>query len=65
MLHVTAFSFDTQVHSASSDEDDSSQIHQSSKTKLTSGTKKGKESRFAELYILHALYSCVPSGNRL
>ncbi|NWT96613.1 SETB2 methyltransferase, partial [Urocynchramus pylzowi] len=37
------FSFDTQVHSASSDEDDSSQIHQSSKTKLTSGTKKGKE----------------------
>lgn len=31
------------VHSASSDEDDSSQIHQSSKTKLTSGTKKGKE----------------------
>ncbi|NXB43526.1 SETB2 methyltransferase, partial [Leucopsar rothschildi] len=41
--HITAFSFDTQVHSASSDEDDSSQIHQSSKTKLTSGTKKGKE----------------------
>lgn len=31
------------VQSASSDEDDSSQIHQSSKTKLTSGTKKGKE----------------------
>ncbi|NXC03564.1 SETB2 methyltransferase, partial [Orthonyx spaldingii] len=31
------------VHSASSDEDDSSHIHQSSKTKLTSGTKKGKE----------------------
>ncbi|XP_059696290.1 histone-lysine N-methyltransferase SETDB2 [Haemorhous mexicanus] len=31
------------VHSASSDEDDSSQIHQPSKTKLTSGTKKGKE----------------------
>ncbi|XP_014724318.1 PREDICTED: histone-lysine N-methyltransferase SETDB2 isoform X3 [Sturnus vulgaris] len=31
------------VHSASSDEDDSSQIHQSSKTKLTRGTKKGKE----------------------
>ncbi|NXY21074.1 SETB2 methyltransferase, partial [Atrichornis clamosus] len=40
---ITAFSFDTQVHSASSDEDDSSQIHQSRKTKLTSGTKKGKE----------------------
>ncbi|OWK56211.1 histone-lysine N-methyltransferase SETDB2 isoform X1 [Lonchura striata] len=31
------------VHSVSSDEGDSSQIHQSSKTKLTSGTKKGKE----------------------
>ncbi|XP_077030785.1 histone-lysine N-methyltransferase SETDB2 [Agelaius phoeniceus] len=31
------------VHSASSDEDDSSQIHQPSKTKLTSGTKKGKQ----------------------
>ncbi|RMC07147.1 hypothetical protein DUI87_16603 [Hirundo rustica rustica] len=41
--HITAFSFDAQVHSASSDEDDSSQIHQSSKTKLTSGTMKGKE----------------------
>ncbi|NXC92890.1 SETB2 methyltransferase, partial [Certhia familiaris] len=41
--HITAFLFDTQVHSASSDEDDSSQIHQSSKTKQTSGTKKGKE----------------------
>ncbi|NWV31483.1 SETB2 methyltransferase, partial [Grantiella picta] len=40
---ITVFSFDTQVPSASSDEDDSSQIHQSSKTKLTSGTKKGKE----------------------
>ncbi|NXO87717.1 SETB2 methyltransferase, partial [Sitta europaea] len=39
---ITAFSFDTQVYDASSDEDDSSQIHQSSKTKLTSGTKKGK-----------------------
>lgn len=39
---------DTLVHSASSDEDNSSQPHQSSKTKLTSGTKKGK-SRFAEL----------------
>ncbi|XP_065715619.2 histone-lysine N-methyltransferase SETDB2 isoform X2 [Patagioenas fasciata] len=34
---------DTLVHSASSDEENSSQIHQSSKTKLTSGTKKGKE----------------------
>ncbi|XP_009880676.1 PREDICTED: histone-lysine N-methyltransferase SETDB2 [Charadrius vociferus] len=34
---------DTLVHSASSDEDNSSQIHQSSKTKLTSGTKKRKE----------------------
>ncbi|NXU91705.1 SETB2 methyltransferase, partial [Xiphorhynchus elegans] len=41
--YITAFSFDTQVHSASSDEDNSSQIHQSSKTKVTSGTKKGKE----------------------
>ncbi|NXS18569.1 SETB2 methyltransferase, partial [Mystacornis crossleyi] len=41
--HITAFSFDTQVHSASSDEDGASQIHQSSKTKLTGGTKKGKE----------------------
>ncbi|NXE64393.1 SETB2 methyltransferase, partial [Calcarius ornatus] len=40
---VITFSFDTQVHSASSHEDDSSQIHQPSKTKLTSGTKKGKE----------------------
>ncbi|XP_074995738.1 histone-lysine N-methyltransferase SETDB2 isoform X2 [Calonectris borealis] len=34
---------DTLVHSASSDEDNSSQIHQSSKTKPTSGTKKRKE----------------------
>ncbi|XP_074422047.1 histone-lysine N-methyltransferase SETDB2 isoform X2 [Larus michahellis] len=34
---------DTLVRAASSDEDNSSQIHQSSKTKLTSGTKKGKE----------------------
>ncbi|NXC24190.1 SETB2 methyltransferase, partial [Campylorhamphus procurvoides] len=40
---IITFSFDTQVHSASSDEDNSSQIHQSSKTKVTSGTKKGKE----------------------
>ncbi|NWU28763.1 SETB2 methyltransferase, partial [Dyaphorophyia castanea] len=43
MVIIITFSFDTQVHSASSDEDGSSQIHQSSKTKLTSGTKKGKE----------------------
>ncbi|NXI80867.1 SETB2 methyltransferase, partial [Rhipidura dahli] len=42
-LVIITFSFDTQVHSASSDEDDSSQIHQSSKTKLTGGTKKRKE----------------------
>ncbi|NWR31163.1 SETB2 methyltransferase, partial [Tachuris rubrigastra] len=41
--YITAFSFDTQVHSASSEEDNSSQIHQSSKTKVNSGTKKGKE----------------------
>ncbi|NWQ77851.1 SETB2 methyltransferase, partial [Columbina picui] len=34
---------DTLVNSASSDEDNSSQIHQSSKTKPTSGTTKGKE----------------------
>ncbi|NXN26341.1 SETB2 methyltransferase, partial [Nycticryphes semicollaris] len=34
---------DTLVHSVSSDEDNSSQIHQSSKTTLTSGTKKGEE----------------------
>ncbi|NWH57515.1 SETB2 methyltransferase, partial [Geococcyx californianus] len=34
---------DTLVPSATSDEDNSSEIHQSSKTKLTSGTKKGKE----------------------
>ncbi|NWW46549.1 SETB2 methyltransferase, partial [Pedionomus torquatus] len=33
---------DTVVHGASSDEDHSSQLHQSSKTKLTSGTNKGK-----------------------
>ncbi|NXP23051.1 SETB2 methyltransferase, partial [Scytalopus superciliaris] len=38
---IITLSFDTQVHS--SDEDNSSQIHQSSKTKVTSGTKKGKE----------------------
>ncbi|NXY59757.1 SETB2 methyltransferase, partial [Callaeas wilsoni] len=40
---VITFSFDIQVHSASSDEDDSSQIHHASETKLTSGTKKGIE----------------------
>ncbi|NXM71194.1 SETB2 methyltransferase, partial [Serilophus lunatus] len=40
---IITFSFDIQVHSASSDEDNSSQIHQSSKTKVTSGTKKGNE----------------------
>ncbi|NWI16971.1 SETB2 methyltransferase, partial [Crypturellus soui] len=34
---------DTLVHSASSDEDNSYQPHQSSTTKLTTGTKKGKE----------------------
>ncbi|NXN94053.1 SETB2 methyltransferase, partial [Rhinopomastus cyanomelas] len=34
---------DALVHSVSTDEDDSSQIHQSSKTKPTSGTKKSKE----------------------
>ncbi|KFV62153.1 Histone-lysine N-methyltransferase SETDB2, partial [Dryobates pubescens] len=34
---------DPLVHSASSDEDNSAQSHQSSKTKLTSGTKEGKE----------------------
>uniref|UniRef100_A0A674HW02 Histone-lysine N-methyltransferase SETDB2 n=1 Tax=Terrapene triunguis TaxID=2587831 RepID=A0A674HW02_9SAUR len=33
----------TLVHDASSDEDDSSQPQQSTKTKLTTGTKKGKE----------------------
>ncbi|XP_053889560.1 histone-lysine N-methyltransferase SETDB2-like [Malaclemys terrapin pileata] len=33
----------TLVHDASSDEDDSSQSQQSTKTKLTTGTKKGKE----------------------
>ncbi|NWV73050.1 SETB2 methyltransferase, partial [Dasyornis broadbenti] len=43
VIIIISFSFDTQMHSASSEEDDSSQIHQSSKTKLTSGTKKGKE----------------------
>ncbi|KFQ34903.1 Histone-lysine N-methyltransferase SETDB2, partial [Mesitornis unicolor] len=34
---------DTLVHSAPSNEDNNSQIHHSSKTKLTSGRKKGKE----------------------
>ncbi|XP_042661973.1 histone-lysine N-methyltransferase SETDB2 isoform X2 [Tyto alba] len=41
--HQLKMEIDTWVHSASSDEDCGSQIHQSSKTKLTSGTKKGKE----------------------
>ncbi|KAM6213057.1 histone-lysine N-methyltransferase SETDB2 isoform 2-T2 [Sarcoramphus papa] len=41
--HQLKMEVDALVHSASSDEDNSSQIHQSSKTKLTSGTKKGKE----------------------
>ncbi|XP_054686122.1 histone-lysine N-methyltransferase SETDB2 isoform X2 [Grus americana] len=41
--HQLKTEIDTLVHSASSDEDNSSQIHQSSETKLTSGTKKGKE----------------------
>lgn len=43
---------DTLVHSASSDEDNISQPQHSSKTELTSGTNKEKESRFAELQIL-------------
>ncbi|NXC45704.1 SETB2 methyltransferase, partial [Penelope pileata] len=41
--HQLKMEGDTLVHSASSDEDNSSQPHQSSKTKLTSGTKKEKE----------------------
>ncbi|XP_008946346.1 PREDICTED: histone-lysine N-methyltransferase SETDB2, partial [Merops nubicus] len=41
--HQLKMESDPLVHSASSDEDNSSQIHQSSKTKLTSGAKKGKE----------------------
>ncbi|XP_064031966.1 histone-lysine N-methyltransferase SETDB2 isoform X2 [Pogoniulus pusillus] len=41
--HQLKREIDALVHSASSDEDNSSQIHQSSKAKLTSGTKKGKE----------------------
>ncbi|NXI93338.1 SETB2 methyltransferase, partial [Psophia crepitans] len=41
--HQLKMEIDALLHSASSDEDNSSQIHQSSKTKLTSGTKKGKE----------------------
>ncbi|XP_062438004.1 histone-lysine N-methyltransferase SETDB2 [Rhea pennata] len=41
--HHLKMEVDTLVHSASSDEDNSSQPHQSSKTKLTIGTKKGKE----------------------
>ncbi|KAM9299841.1 histone-lysine N-methyltransferase SETDB2 isoform 1-T1 [Morus bassanus] len=41
--HQLKMETDTLVHSASSDEENSSQIRQSSKTKLTSGTKKRKE----------------------
>ncbi|NXR08032.1 SETB2 methyltransferase, partial [Semnornis frantzii] len=41
--HHLKMEIDTLVHSAYSDDDNSSQIHQSSKAKLTSGTKKGKE----------------------
>ncbi|NXP43619.1 SETB2 methyltransferase, partial [Heliornis fulica] len=41
--HQLKMEIDTLVHSVSSDEDNNSWIHQSSKTKLTSGTKKGKE----------------------
>ncbi|NXA33847.1 SETB2 methyltransferase, partial [Eudromia elegans] len=41
--HQLKMEVDTFVHSASSDEDNSSQPHQSSTTKLTTGTKKGKE----------------------
>ncbi|NXG64469.1 SETB2 methyltransferase, partial [Hemiprocne comata] len=41
--HQLKVGIDTLVYIASSDEENSSQIHQSSKTKLTSGTKKGKE----------------------
>ncbi|NWI88835.1 SETB2 methyltransferase, partial [Pitta sordida] len=43
MVKIITFPFDTQVHSASSDEDNSSQSHQTSKTKVTSGTEKGKK----------------------
>ncbi|NXL92946.1 SETB2 methyltransferase, partial [Alectura lathami] len=41
--HQLKMEVDTLVQSASSDEDNSSQRHQSSKTKVTSGTKKEKE----------------------
>uniref|UniRef100_A0A6G1RN46 Histone-lysine N-methyltransferase SETDB2 n=1 Tax=Hypotaenidia okinawae TaxID=2861861 RepID=A0A6G1RN46_9GRUI len=41
--HQLKTEIDTLVHSVSSDEDNNSRIHQSSKTKITSGTKKGKE----------------------
>nr|XP_025964170.1 histone-lysine N-methyltransferase SETDB2-like [Dromaius novaehollandiae] len=41
--HRLKMEVDTSVHSASSNEENSSQSHQSSKTKLTTGTKKGKE----------------------
>ncbi|KAM9247333.1 histone-lysine N-methyltransferase SETDB2 isoform 3-T3 [Leptosomus discolor] len=43
--HQLKMEIDTLVHTASSDEDNSSQIHQSSKTKLTSGTKKRKKTQ--------------------
>ncbi|KFV83246.1 Histone-lysine N-methyltransferase SETDB2, partial [Struthio camelus australis] len=42
-LLISLKEIDTVVQGASSDEDNSSQPHQSSKTKLTTGTKKGKE----------------------
>ncbi|XP_068021380.1 LOW QUALITY PROTEIN: histone-lysine N-methyltransferase SETDB2, partial [Melanerpes formicivorus] len=41
--HQLKMEIDAVVHSASSDEDSSSQLHQSSNAKLTSGTQKGKE----------------------
>ncbi|OXB77222.1 UNVERIFIED_CONTAM: hypothetical protein H355_012589 [Colinus virginianus] len=41
--HQLKMEVDTLVHSASSDEDDSCQPHQSRKTELTSGTNKEKE----------------------
>ncbi|NXX96037.1 SETB2 methyltransferase, partial [Centropus bengalensis] len=41
--HLQKKEIDTLVLSATSDEENSSQIHQSSKTKLTNGAKKGKE----------------------
>ncbi|NWY01842.1 SETB2 methyltransferase, partial [Nothoprocta ornata] len=41
--HQLKMEVDTLVHSGSSDEDNGSQPHQSSTTKLATGTKKGKE----------------------